>query len=147
MYAIEKNIHKSFTDLGFTVLRAGWPDFMIKSPDGDIFFVEAKGSGDLIRKSQQTMLQALGDMGLNVFIVSESRKNNFESKFDWKQVNTSLNDNETLDSALFRIEFEFIKAALDLHNGNIAKTTRYLGISSRSFRYRLEKFRLSKTGL
>lgn len=65
-YAFHKLLSK-----GYTVLKRGWPDFLVLAGD-ELLLIEVKGPGDEVRPSQRVVLEALARKGLNVYIYWES---------------------------------------------------------------------------
>ena len=59
------------TKLGYTVLQAGWPDFLIvpPGPSESIFAVELKSGSDPLRSAQEPLHAALRRAGLPVAVV------------------------------------------------------------------------------
>lgn len=55
---------KGFSD----VARNGWPDFMVRSPTGELIGVEVKSALDSLSVSQKTMFALLEESGLRVFV-------------------------------------------------------------------------------
>lgn len=56
---------------GCRVLRGGWPDFLVKRPDGTIRGIEVKTPTDSLRPLQIVMHQLLKEAGVNIEIVIE----------------------------------------------------------------------------
>jgi len=141
MIEIEKRLQDILVNNDYKVFKNGWPDFLVEDPDGELFMIEVKSSADRIRKPQQKMLQKLANLGFRVFVVSENRKENLEAKFDWRKF-VGDNQAETLDQITARVQLELVKEALSLNHGDIQKTANYLDISTRSLRYKLDKYRI-----
>ena len=56
---------------GHRVLRAGWPDFLLKhKTTGEVFGVEVKSETDRLSRSQARCFALLGEAGLNVYVWS-----------------------------------------------------------------------------
>lgn len=64
----EARIHKDILDGGHTVLRKGWPDFLVLTGSDDLFVVEVKAKGDEVRPSQRVVLEALARRGIDTYI-------------------------------------------------------------------------------
>lgn len=63
----EEQFQIEFEKMGYTVLRNGWPDFLIVK-DGAIAGVEIKGKNDTIKPNQQRMMDILSGFGIRCFV-------------------------------------------------------------------------------
>ena len=79
----EKIFSAEATKKGYTVLRGGWPDFLIHK-GGKICYVEVKGSGDKLRDGQRRMLKMLAKTGIPTYVWKEKGKQNYI----WRKINT-----------------------------------------------------------
>ncbi len=73
MTPLERMTHDALETLGYTVVRAGWPDFGA-SKDGRIVFVEVKSSNKVQPHQAQTM-KWLASLGHECFVLYPDGKN------------------------------------------------------------------------
>lgn len=145
MSHIEHKIKSKLSKKGFMPMQNGWPDFLIKDSDGNIFLLEAKSRSDHLGKAQKQMLQTLADLGFSVFIVCETAKtfndNQREANikvYEWKK--DLKESTETLTQALSRFESGIINNALIECSGNIKEASNYLGIKHNQLTHKLKKY-------
>lgn len=67
MNDFERDFNDRMTQLGFTVLRNGWPDFLCMSRDGG-FAVELKRGQDRVSAHQKQMHEALKNLGVAIVV-------------------------------------------------------------------------------
>ena len=74
---IEKKLREQIRKMGGLALKlesqhfTGLPDRMILMPEGRIYFVETKSTGDKPRKRQLLVHQRLGDLGFSVDVIDD----------------------------------------------------------------------------
>jgi hypothetical protein len=56
-------------ELGFNLYHSGWPDFIVKSPNGKILFIEHKNVRDKVKANQAEVHGLLGEVGIPVHVV------------------------------------------------------------------------------
>ena len=72
MNGSEKQLHDALVAKGFIVLRRGWPDFLVVSPNKDRGFgLELKSKQDKLSEDQRLMHEALAHFGLPVLVARE----------------------------------------------------------------------------
>lgn len=71
----EKRVYNVAKDAGWTVLRNGWPDYLlIDWQSKQAIFLEVKSPTDSLRIEQKKMHKALKALGLDVRVFKTSRK-------------------------------------------------------------------------
>lgn len=70
----ETKIFDFFRSEGFTVLRSGWPDFLVINENGG-FCVEVKSGTQVLEPNQCIMREALERLGLPVYVMTVSPSN------------------------------------------------------------------------
>lgn len=53
---------------GATVLRSGWPDFLLRNTKGEVFAVEVKSKRDALSAGQMACFEMLESVGVRVFV-------------------------------------------------------------------------------
>jgi len=66
----EKDVRDALNRAGYTVLRNGWPDFLVCGPDG-IFAVEVKTGKDKLSREQEAIHKALEQAGVRTVTVRD----------------------------------------------------------------------------
>jgi len=70
MNQLEERFCRALQRAGYTVLRQGWPDFLVIDRDGvRAYALEVKADGDDLSREQTAMHDALRRLGLTVAIV------------------------------------------------------------------------------
>lgn len=76
---IEKKLREQIKKMGGLALKlesqhfTGLPDRMVLMPEGRIFFVETKSTGDKPRKRQLLVHQQLRDLGFSVDVIDDMK--------------------------------------------------------------------------
>lgn len=70
---LEQSVHDAFTKKGFTVLRRGWPDFLIISSCGQTLGIEVKNYLDHLTPVQRQMHDALRNAGIPVYVAKRNK--------------------------------------------------------------------------
>lgn len=70
MNETEKQFHDGAVEMGYKVIRNGFPDFVLVNPHDpkDLIFVEVKGRSTVFTESQQRMIESLRTAGHNVIV-------------------------------------------------------------------------------
>ena len=63
----EEDFKSEFEANGYTVVRSGWPDFLIMK-NGVVAGVELKGDNDSVKPNQQEMMDILSAAGIRCFV-------------------------------------------------------------------------------
>jgi len=139
MAKIETNLQKKLNAKCYKTIKNGWPDLLTVDSKGNPFFIEAKDQGDRLREHQKEMLQTLANLGFTVFIVAKTDQL-YQQKNKLHLYNAKdIQETETLNEALRRIEKEIITKTLNQYNNDRIKTSNHLGITIRQLRYALAK--------
>lgn len=75
----ELEAHRELVEMGYIVLKRGWPDFLVFNKD-DVFAVEVKTDTDIVRPSQRVMLELLAANGIDTYVRrgnAEGSRNNY----------------------------------------------------------------------
>lgn len=64
----EARVYNDLLGSGHTVLKKGWPDFLVLTSNDDLFVVEVKARGDEVRPQQRVVLEALARKGIDTYI-------------------------------------------------------------------------------
>ena len=56
------------------LITGGWPDLVLKLPNGKIEFYEVKSEGQPLQDNQKEILQLLKDMGGSVYVATENKE-------------------------------------------------------------------------
>ena len=73
MNKTEQKFYETVKNKGYTILKGGWPDFALLTPDNQMFLVEVKSNQDRLRSSQKKMFKLLKKVGLQVFIAHNGK--------------------------------------------------------------------------
>jgi DNA-binding NtrC family response regulator len=141
---IETDVKAKLERVGFTVIRNGWPDILVKDQDGGLYFIELKASNDKIRPEQKRLLQVLAQYGLSVFVVSYNKK----LEKSWNKLKSINDDNivtgEGLEEYLARVEKAIIEKTLKENRLSPSRTAKALKITKRQLRYKIEKYSITR---
>jgi hypothetical protein len=90
----ESLVHAELTRLGCTILRNGWPDFLVKTKTSKIIAVEVKRVGEIPRPDQILIHDLLKEAGIEtrVIEVEPDGKGLYRTptKEEWEVVNDFL---------------------------------------------------------
>lgn len=66
----ERAAHDALVKSGYTVVRRGWPDFLVVGPRGELFAIEWKeiSTGDKVRPEQQLAHDVLALAGIPTLV-------------------------------------------------------------------------------
>lgn len=66
---IEIDFYRRLKELGFSLYNTGWPDFVIKAPNGQILLIEHKNLRNKLKSNQLEMHTLLQEAGVTVYVV------------------------------------------------------------------------------
>jgi hypothetical protein len=77
----EWEVYKKLSAKGNTVIRKGWPDFLIINESQTIFCVEVKHGGDKLSEEQITLHKILNSHGIKTVVVRDGWCEDFQVRF------------------------------------------------------------------
>lgn len=122
MTSTEKQFYYHKTAAGFTVLRGGWPDFLVIAPDGKTSAAEIKSGSDRVSPAQARMHAALERAGIPVTVVYDDGVLSLDPVFVQEQQEAAIRAVKLAEAESQR---RVVEIAAEIKQREEAKAERY----------------------